>query len=34
MAQVLAYDSDPNMSWDVASSLGHDVRFLAIPAKP
>ena len=26
MAQVLAYDSDPNMSWDVASSLGHDVR--------
>ena len=26
MAQVLTYDSDPDMSWDVVNSLGHDVR--------
>ena len=25
MAQVMAYDPDPHMSWDVVSSLGHDV---------
>jgi DNA-binding NtrC family response regulator len=26
MAQVIAYDSDPSMNWDLVSSLGHDVR--------
>lgn len=25
MAQIIAYDSDLGMSWDVVSSLGHDV---------
>ncbi len=25
MAQIIAYDSDPDTSWDVVSSLGHDV---------
>jgi DNA-binding NtrC family response regulator len=25
MAQVIAYDADPSMSWDVVSSLGHEV---------
>jgi DNA-binding NtrC family response regulator len=25
MAQVLAYDADPDMSWDVVASLGHEV---------
>ena len=24
MAQILAYDSDPEMNWGVVSSLGHD----------
>ncbi len=27
MAQMIAYDSDPDMNWDVVSSLGHDVTF-------
>lgn len=27
MAQVLAYDPDPNMSWDEVTSLGHDVTY-------
>jgi len=26
MAQVLAYDPDPNMNWDEVTSLGHDVK--------
>lgn len=25
MAHVMAYDSDPDMKWDVVSGLGHDV---------
>ena len=25
MAQVMAFDPDPEMRWDVVSSLGHDV---------
>ena len=25
MAQVMAYDPDPSMKWDVVSSLGHDL---------
>ncbi len=25
MAQVMAYDPDPDMHWDVVASLGHDV---------
>lgn len=25
MAQVIAYDSDISMNWDVVSSLGHDI---------
>ncbi len=25
MAQILAFDSDPNMNWDVVVTLGHDV---------
>jgi DNA-binding NtrC family response regulator len=25
MAQVIAYDSDPSMNWDLVSSLGHEV---------
>ena len=29
MAQILAYDSDPGMCWDVVSSLGHDVQTFA-----
>ena len=27
MAQILAYDADPDMSWDVVASLGHEVTF-------
>ena len=27
MAQVLAYDPDPNMNWDEVTSLGHDVTY-------
>ena len=26
MAQMLAYDPDPNMSWDIAKTLGHNVK--------
>jgi DNA-binding NtrC family response regulator len=25
MAQILAYDSDHNMNWEIVTSLGHDV---------
>ena len=26
MAQLLAFDADPNMNWDVVKTLGHDVK--------
>lgn len=26
MAQLMAYDADPNMNWDTVSTLGHDVK--------
>ena len=26
MAQLMAYDADPNMNWDVVKTLGHDVQ--------
>lgn len=25
MAKIIAYDADPNMQWDAATSLGHEV---------
>jgi hypothetical protein len=34
MAQILAYDSDHNMNWDVVTSLGHDVTASMILEKP
>ena len=26
MAQLMAYDADPNLNWDVVKTLGHDVQ--------
>jgi len=26
MAQLMAYDTDPNMNWGVVKTLGHDVK--------
>ena len=26
MAQLLAFDADPNMNWDVVKTLGHDAK--------
>jgi DNA-binding NarL/FixJ family response regulator len=26
MAQLMAYDADPNMNWDMVGTLGHDVE--------
>ena len=26
MAQLMAYDANPNMNWDVVKTLGHDVK--------
>lgn len=33
MAQILAYDSDISMNWDIATSLGHDVRAFSDPGE-
>jgi DNA-binding NtrC family response regulator len=33
MAQILAYDSDFEMNWDVVSSLGHDVTTFNDPGE-
>ena len=26
MAQLMAYDADPNMNWNMVNTLGHDVK--------
>ena len=33
MAQLMAYDADPKMNWDVVASLGHDVKTFTSPGE-
>ena len=33
MAQLLAYDIDPDMSWDVVKTLGHEVKTFTDPGE-
>ncbi|MGD8761018.1 MAG: hypothetical protein PVG87_01815, partial [Desulfobacteraceae bacterium] len=33
MTQLMTYDTDPKMNWDVVKTLGHDVESFTDPAE-